>query len=148
MIVSWAASWSRSDKDKRAVMACDISRAFFHAEAGPEMYVELPDEAQVPGQYLVGRLRFALYGTRGAAAACQKEVSRHLERISFTQGSSNPCLFHHPGRQTRVMVHGDEHAAAGSRRQLRWMRNELEKQAGSEYVRTEGAVKSIRRCPR
>ena len=74
MIVSWASSWSNQDKEPRAVMACDISRPFFHAEAGADMYVELPGEDQVPGRDLVGKLRLALYGTREAAAAWQKEV--------------------------------------------------------------------------
>ena len=44
MIVSWAASWTHQQEEKRAVMACDISRAFFHAEAGPNMYVGLPED--------------------------------------------------------------------------------------------------------
>ena len=137
MIVSWAASWSKSDKEDRAVMACDISRAFFHAEAGPDMYVELSEEDQVPGQDLVGRLRLALYGTREAAAAWQKEVSKHLKQIGFQKGTFNPCLFYHPGRQIRVMVHGDDYAAAGPRTQLSWMHKELEKRFGAEYVKTE-----------
>ena len=35
------------------------------------MYVDLPEEDQVPGQDLVGKLSLALYGTREAAAAWQ-----------------------------------------------------------------------------
>ena len=90
MIVSWAASWTHQQEEKRAVMACDISRAFFHAEAGPNMYVELPEEDQEPGKDLVGKLRLALYGTREAAAAWQKEVSKHLTQIGLKKSDFNP----------------------------------------------------------
>ena len=73
----------------------------------------------------------ALYGTREAAAAWQKEVSKHLKQIAFQKGASNPCLFHHPRRQIRVVVHGDDYAAAGPRSQLSWMSKELEKRFGA-----------------
>ena len=99
MITSWAASWGNKHEEPRAVMACDISRAFFHAEAGPNMYVELPEEDHEPGKYLVGKLRTALYGTREVAAAWQKEVTRHLTQIGFKKGDFNPRLFL-PHRQT------------------------------------------------
>ena len=84
LIVFWASSWSNQDKEQRAVVTCDISRAFFHAEAGADMYVELPEEDQVPGRDLEGKLRLAIYGTREAAAALQKEASKHLTQIGFT----------------------------------------------------------------
>lgn len=125
MIVSWASSWGNQDEEQTAVMACDVSRAFFHAEAGPIMYVELPEEYQVPNIYLVGKLRFALYGTREAAAAWQKEVSKHLAQLGFKKGAFNPCLFHHIGKHVQVMVHGDEYAAAGTMSQLIWLSKEL-----------------------
>ena len=59
-IVPWAASWNKRDEEQRAVMACDISRAFFHAEARPDIYVELPEEDQVPGQYPVGEVEISI----------------------------------------------------------------------------------------
>ena len=132
MIVSWAASWEHHKEEPRAVMACDISRAFFHAEAGPDMFVELPEEDQEPGKDLVGKLRLALYGTREAAAAWQKEVSRHLVQIGFRRGEFNPCLFHHPSRQIKLMVHGDDYTAAGPRSQVTWLSQELEKRFGED----------------
>ncbi len=49
-IISWAASWSSQDTEDRAIIACDISRALFHAPAGPNMFVELPEEDKEESQ--------------------------------------------------------------------------------------------------
>ena len=42
MIVSHAASWRKDDQEARAIMTCDISRAFFHVPAGPQTFVDIP----------------------------------------------------------------------------------------------------------
>ena len=46
-------------------------------------------------------------------------------------------MFHHPGRQIRVMVHGDDYAAAGPRIQLTWMSKGHERIFGQCYVKTD-----------
>ena len=43
----------------------DVSRAFFHAEALREVYIQLPDEDYEEG--MCGLLKKSLYGTRDAA---------------------------------------------------------------------------------
>ena len=43
----------------------DIKRAFFHAEARRNVYVELPEEDMVPGR--CGKLNNSMYGTRDAS---------------------------------------------------------------------------------
>ena len=48
-------------------MLSDVKRAYFHAKASCELYVELPHEDPCWPADAVGRLNLALYGTRDAA---------------------------------------------------------------------------------
>ena len=99
-------------------MLSDVKRAYFHAPTDRELYVELPKEDPKWKLGLLGKLRLSLYGTRDAAANWQKCVSEHLVSIGFKPGKSNPCVFWHPGRGIRTLVHGDDYASTGSLAQL------------------------------
>ena len=80
------------------VMVNDISRAFFHARAKREVYVQLPKEDQKEGEEgLRGRLKYSMYGTRDAAQNWQEEYSSQLVQIGFQQGKVSPCTFYHKG---------------------------------------------------
>ena len=107
-------------------MLSDVKRAYFHALAKRELYVELPPEdiGYQPGY--VGRLRLALYGTRDAASLWQECLSQHLADIGFVRGKSNPCVFYNAERNIRTLLHGDDYASIGSVDALDWMRLELE----------------------
>ena len=108
------------------LMLSDVKRAYFHAPAVRELYVELPDEDPGKAQGLVGKLNLSLYGTRDAAANWQKCVAEHLVGIGFQQGLSNPCVFHHKARNVRTLVHGDDYASTGDIKNLKWLQTELE----------------------
>ena len=75
----------------------------------------------------MGKLRLSLYRTRDAAANWQRCVSDRLVSLGFKAGLSNPCVFWHPGRGIRTLVHGDDYASTGSLAQLDWLQTELEK---------------------
>ena len=63
-ILSMAASGNRGE----VVMVNDVSRAFFHAKACREVFVQLADEDKQPGEErMCGRLNYSMYGTRDAA---------------------------------------------------------------------------------
>jgi hypothetical protein len=78
------------------IMLSDVKRAYFHAPAERELYVEVPGEDPNWKPGLLGRLKLSLYGTRDAAANWQRCVADHLVSIGFRQGLSNPCVFWHP----------------------------------------------------
>ena len=90
------------------------------------MYVELPPEDPGYAAGMVGRLNLPLYGTRDAAANWQRCVTEHLLGLGFTQGRSNPCMYHHKDRQVRTLVHGDDYASTGGIKDLQWLRGKLE----------------------
>ena len=89
----------------------DIRRAFFHARANRPVYVKLPDEEYQPG--MCGRLNKAMYGTRDAAQNWEIAYAEFMEEIGFTRGIVSPCVFWHPERELRVVVHGDDFTILG-----------------------------------
>ena len=108
-------------------MVNDISRAFLHAKAERDVYVQLAPEDTLPGEEgLCGKLRFSMYGTRDAAQNWYKEYSGQLVAIGFTQGVAFPCVFYHKQRGIRTYVHGDDYVSTGTRQQLDWMKKRLE----------------------
>ena len=58
-------------------------------------------------------------GTRGAA--------KNWELDGFIPGVTNPCSFHHPQRELRVLVHGDDFVGLGSLPELQLMNHWLAK---------------------
>ena len=124
LLISGAASERRRGTH---MMFSDVKRAYFNAPTNREIYVEVPREDPNWKPGLLGRLRLSLYGTRDAAANWQRCVSEHLVSIGFRPGRSNPCVFWHPEREIRALVHGDDYASTGDLKQLDWLRTELEK---------------------
>ena len=58
-----------SNNKGERLMVADVKRAYFHAKAKRLTYVKLPPEDIGPGEEgMCGRLNYAMYGTRDAAA--------------------------------------------------------------------------------
>ena len=95
-------------------MLSDVKRAYFHAAAERELYVEIPREDPDWSPDAIGKLNLALYGTRDAAKLWQECVAKHLVSIGFVRGKSNPCVYYNKSRKLRTLVHGDDYATVGS----------------------------------
>ena len=98
----------------------DIRRAYFHAYATREVYVELPAEDHEEG--MCGKLYKSMYGTRDAAQNWQAGYTEFMKAIGFTIGMSSPCIFHHKDRDIRAVVRGDDFTMLGSRQSLDWLK--------------------------
>ena len=68
--------------EKKAHLCSDVLR---------ELYVEPPPEANEPPE-IDWRLQRAMYGTRDAAAAWEREKTKTLNSVGFQSGVSNPAL--------------------------------------------------------
>ena len=75
--------------------------------------------------YFYAKLPLCLYGTRDAAKEWQKMLSRHLQEIGFSPGRGHPAVFHHPERDMRVLVHGDDYLTSGHVGDLDWMKSKF-----------------------
>ena len=65
LLISNAANAEKKDIH---MMISDVKRAYFHAPATRELYVEVPQEDPNWQPGLLGKLNLSLYGTRDAAA--------------------------------------------------------------------------------
>ena len=91
----------------------DVRRAYFHAPAMRDVYVELPDEDKTPG--MCGKLLKSMYGTRDAGLNWEATVAKVMISIGFERGVSNPCVYYHPQKNIRTEVHGDDFVIIGRR---------------------------------
>ena len=106
---------------KNVILVSDVSRAFFEAPAVRKIAVTLPQEAledHEQGMGMVGILQMSLYGTRDAAVNFQREVTKLMIGLGFSQAKYNASLFYHPRTEVSVMVHGDDFVATGKRKHI------------------------------
>ena len=108
-------------------MINDVRRAYFYAKINRDVYIELPKEDPKFGTGLLGKLRLCLYGTRDAAKGWQETLSAHLVSIGFTRGKGHPCVFFHPERDIKTLVHGDDYVSSGTPESMDWLEKELTK---------------------
>ena len=119
-------------------MVNDVARAYFYAKIQRDVYIELPNEDEMHGKML-GKLKLCLYGTRDAAKGWQETLSAHLETIGFKRGRGHPCVFYHPERDIKTLVHGDDYVSAGDEGSMEWMEKELAKAYEIKTQRLSGA---------
>ena len=123
-IIALTASGNKGE----VLMVNEVSRAFFHAKARREVYVQFADEDKHPGdEQKCGKLNFSMYGTRDAAQNWANEYATMLVDIGFTQGKASPCVLYHAQRKIRSFVHGDDYVSSATPPQLEWLKQELEK---------------------
>ena len=44
--------------------------------------------------------------------------------MGFARGKASPCIFHHKGRDLRVVVHGDDFTELGGDSELDWLKEQ------------------------
>ena len=101
----------------------DIRRAYYQAHARRRIYVQLPPEDDEPGK--CGLLNKALQGTRDAAQCWEYEYTTFMESIGFVRGIASPCMFFHPNRHLRSVIHGDDFTLLGFTSDLDWFRHKI-----------------------
>ena len=98
MVISRAATGGARGQHKK-VMVNDVKRAYFHAKATRDIYIEIPSKDRKPGEGdVVGKLELCLYGTCDAALNWQRTVKAHLESVGFTASAAFPNVYHHAER--------------------------------------------------
>jgi len=94
------------------IVHVDIKRAYFNAKCLRDVYVELDASDKGEGEEdMVGKLNFAMYGTRDAASSWEACYSEMMAKAGFTQGVFTPCVFRKG--DTVVTVHGDDFTITG-----------------------------------
>jgi hypothetical protein len=128
MLISRAATGRASSTGGRKILVIDARKAHLHATTERELFVDLPPEIRRPG--FCGRLKRCLYGTRDASARWEAFLAAELKKNGFIQGVASACCFHHPQRDLRCMVHGDDFVFVGPDVDLTW----VEKIMGASFL--------------
>ena len=97
----------------------DVKKAHLFSGVLRELYVEPPPEANEPPD-VVWRLQRAMYGTRDAAAAWEREWTKTL----------NPALLHCETLDASMVVHGDDFITLGDSEAL----SEVERAMSDHYT--------------
>ena len=75
---------------------------------------------------MCGKLVKSMYGTRDAAQNWEREYCEFMEEERFLTGKASPCVFRHPERKLRVVIHGDDFTVLGFEKDLDWFRTRIE----------------------
>ena len=90
VIIMWkstapALTHHESGPKRKALMVCDVSRAFCYAPVQHEKHVELCEEAKktVEDKSMCAKLRMSMCGTKAAAQNWQKKVQETMATLDF-----------------------------------------------------------------
>ena len=75
---------------------------------------------------MCGKLVKSMYGTRDAAQNWEYEYMEFKVNERFVQGKASPCVFRHPERKLRAVIHGDDFTVLGLEEDLNWFRTRIE----------------------
>ena len=138
-------SYTMSGPKKKALMVCDVSRAFVYAPVQHEIYAELCEEAKktVVDNNMCAKLRMSMYGTKASAQNWHKKVQETMATFGFSIGKAAPVLFCHPQRSLKCLVHGDDFVVSGEPVDLVWMRSDLGVPAGNQHHNTWRRTRNV-----
>ena len=75
----------------------DVKKAYFQAIPKRHIFMSLPRELGLPGNWVAKQVR-CVYGTRDAGALWEDTCRQALESIGFKSGVASPCIFFHEAR--------------------------------------------------
>ena len=116
----------RGDGKERKSMYIDVKKAHLMPKCEQDVYVELPEEADV-AEDECGKLLYWLYGCRPAARAWEEHYSGVLEGEGFNRLRSCPVAFAHGSRDLVAVCHGDDFVFVGLDEDLEFAREVLAK---------------------
>ena len=140
-------SYTMSGPKEKALMVCDVSRAFFYAPVQHEIYVELCEEAKktVVDNNMCAKLRMSILWDQGLRSKLAKESSRNDGHTRFLNWQ---------GFTRSVLSSPGEFEMCSARRRLRCVRKtsgtcldakRVEVPAGNQHHNTWRRTRNVRR---
>ena len=105
----------------------DVRKAHLNLRCEETVYVQIPKESEGYKEGKCGKLERWLYGFRPAAPAWQGDYTDKLVEVGFEVGKASKVIFYHPEWDARGVVHGDDFTFVGKDRELKKVRNLMEK---------------------
>ena len=135
MLFSHVATNRRQGREAVEISFIDARKAYYNAKPARPVYVALPPEDGQPG--MCAKLNWCMYGTREAASRWTETYTKILQGLGFVRGKASTCIFYHPVRQLRLVVHGDDFTTSGTRAELDWLEKEI---AASFEIKVRGRL--------
>ena len=117
MLLSQYATQRTQEGQPLQLSFLDITKAYFNGIPRRNLCLRLPPELGLP-RHVVGHLHRCVYGTRDAASVWEDTYTSALEELGFVTGRASPCCFFHKKLQIRLVIHGDDFTALGTRAAL------------------------------
>lgn len=93
----------------KIMLVCDVSRAYCCAPSIRFVYVKIIDDDLEEGDAnKCANLNVSMYTTRGAVLDWHAHCKGHLVGFGRKHGTVSPCVLHHPRRNIKVFIHGDD----------------------------------------
>ena len=112
VLFSLATTGKKGSSDPLKLLFIDVKRAYFYAKAKRPVFIQLPEEDALDDH--CGKLERSMCGTRGAASNWEAEYTQGLVDDGCLPGVASPCAFHHPSRDVKCVVHGDDFTFLGT----------------------------------
>ena len=105
----------KNPQDELFIAVFDISRAHFHSPVRRNVAIRMQGDPSCSSG--VAMLDRAMYGTKDAAQ-CFDLYCERMEKLDYSMGVFNPCLYKHAVKDIRVLRHGDDFATLSTRAQI------------------------------
>ena len=124
---SWYGEQNVTGGHEIVMMHTDISRSYCHAPSKEEKYVELPGGKWTSNYPVFGSLRVSMYGTREAATHWEGAYAKAFDGTEICARSCESVLLLPQEPHFRIVVRGNHFLLGGPRRQLEWVKTEMNK---------------------
>ena len=81
----------------------DIPRAHFHSPVRRKVAIRMQGDPSCPSG--IAMLNRAMYGTKDAAQCFDSYCERTKEKLDYSIGLFNPCVYKHPIKDVSVLRH-------------------------------------------
>ena len=126
----------RNPQDELLIAFFDISRAHFHSVVRRKVAIRMQGDPSCPsGMAMLNR---ALYGTKDAAQCLDSYCERTTEKLDYSIGVFNPCLYKKLVKDVSILRLGDDFATLSTRTQIAEFKEHLSKHLLVKHIATLG----------
>ena len=126
----------RNPQDELVIAFFDISRAHFYSPVRRKVAIKMQGDPSCPSG--IAMPNRAMYGTKDAAQCFDSFCERTMEKLDYSIGVFNPCLYKHPVKDVSVHRHGDDFATLATRTQIAEFKEDLSKLLLVKHIATLG----------
>ena len=127
----------RNPHDELVIAFFDISRAFFHSQiVRRKVAIRMQGDPSCPSG--ISMINRAMYRTKDAAQCFDSYCERTMEKLDYSIGVFNPCLYKKLVKDVSILRLGDDFATLSTRTQIAEFKEHLSKHLLVKHIATLG----------